>query len=373
MTKKLGLIVNPLAGIGGSVALKGSDGAETVRRALELGAVPRAPKRVVDALKKVLPLKGDFELLTYGDAMGAEEAADCGLAATIVGRADLGRSTSALDTKKAAQALLDAGVDLILFGGGDGTARDVLDVVGDKSPVLGIPCGVKIHSGVFAVDPGAAGQLAGLFIEGRVRQVAELEVMDIDEDAFRKGEVKARVYGYLRVPRASRLTQGAKGGGHGLNDDVYMRGIAERVVEDMEADTLYLVGSGTTTRAIMEKLRLRNTLLGVDLVKDRELVLNDCTEDQLLEHVDGQPAKVILTPIGGQGYILGRGNQQLSPAVLRKVGPQNITIIATSAKIDSLPNHHMRVDTGDVEMDESLRGPHRVIINYSEIVVLDVV
>jgi predicted polyphosphate/ATP-dependent NAD kinase len=234
--KRLGLIVNPLAGIGGCVALKGSDGAETVKRALELGAVPRSPTRAIDVLRKLLPLRDDFELVTYAGVMGADEAAVCGFTPTVVGSIDETQYTTARDTKEAAQAILDYGVDLLLFAGGDGTARDIYDVVGDKVLVLGIPSGCKIHSGVFGHNPGAAGHLAGLFLEDRVRRVAELEVMDIDEDAFRCGEVKGQLYGYMRVPDEPRFTQGAKGGGHSMGDEFYTRAIAERIVGDMKED-----------------------------------------------------------------------------------------------------------------------------------------
>lgn len=371
--KRVGLIVNPLAGIGGSVALKGSDGTEIVERALELGAVPLSPQKASMALARLLPLKDDFELVTYAGPMGADEAVECGFEPTIVGSLEAGLRTTAEDTKKAAKALLDAGVDLILFAGGDGTARDLHDVVGGRAVVLGIPSGCKIHSGVYARNPAAAGDLAGLFVEDRVRRIAELEVMDIDEDAFRAGEVKARLYGYMRVPDEPRFTQGAKGGGHGANDETTTRFIAERVVKDMKPGVAYLVGSGTTTRAIMERLGLPNTLLGIDVVRDGQLVAADCTEKQLLEIVDEGPAEIILTPVGGQGYILGRGNQQLSPDVLKKVGTHNVTIIATAAKISSLPDQRIRVDTGDVEVDEMLRGPRRVLINFSEVAVLEVV
>ena len=175
----------------------------------------------------------------------------------------------------------------------------------------------------------------------------------------------------MRVPDEPRFTQGAKGGGHSSDDGFSMLGIAERIVHDMKPGVMYLVGSGTTTRAIMEKLGLPNTLLGIDVVKDRQLVAADCTERRLLELLDGQPAEVILTPVGGQGYILGRGNQQLSPDVLRKVGPDHVTVIATLAKVGSLPSHQIRVDTGDVEVDEMLRGPHRVLSGAAEVTILE--
>jgi predicted polyphosphate/ATP-dependent NAD kinase len=370
--KKLGFIVNPLAGIGGRVALKGSDGAEIVQKAFELGAVCLSPERSACALRKLVPLRDSFELITYPAEMGEDEARECGLEPTVVGSIEKGKTTSG-DTKRAAKEMIAQGVDLIIFAGGDGTARDIYDVVGDKVPVIGIPTGCKIHSGVYAANPDSAGELAALYLKGTVTRVKELEVMDIDEEAFRQGVVKARLYGYLKVPAERRLTQGSKSGGHAPSEEYSLRRIAERIVEDMQPEKIYVIGSGTTTRAIMDQLHLPNTLLGIDVVRDRQLVASDVTEKQLLELIDSREAEIIVTPIGGQGYIFGRGNQQLSPAVIKKVGPKNIKVIATSDKVNSLPDRHLRVDTGSEEVDKVLRGYIRVMTSYAEECVLKVV
>ncbi len=375
----LGFIVNPLAGIGGRVGLKGSDGEETVRRAFELGAVCLSPQRAFEALVSLKPLEADLELLTYPGAMGEEEALAAGLQPTVLGSIDAG-GTSAADTRRAASEMLELGVDLLLFAGGDGTARDVYDIVGDRVPVLGIPTGCKIHSGVFAAHPRAAGELARLFLEGAVTRTNELEVMDIDEEAFRHDELRARLYGVLRVPHEPRLTQGSKAVGRGLSEDATVTSIAERVVEDMRAGVLYLIGSGTTPRGIMQKLDLPNTLLGVDVVRDGLLIAADATERDLLALLDeapthhpGSPAEIVVTPVGGQGFIFGRGNQQLSPEVIRRVGVGNVRMIATSTKLVGLPFHRMRVDTGDADVDAALRGYRRVVTGYRESAVVEVV
>jgi len=370
--KKLGLIVNPLAGIGGRVALKGSDGADTVRKAFALGATPVSPKRASEALKRLCCAKDAFELVTYPGEMGEDVSVELGFSPTVVGSIEKGRTT-ANETKQAARHMLGMGVALILFAGGDGTARDIYDAVGGDVLVIGIPSGVKIHSGVFASSPMAAGELAMLYLAGKATRVAELEVMDIDEDAFRNGVVKGKLYGYLKVPDESRFIQGAKAGGHVGSDEFYVRAIAERIVQDMRPDCVYVVGSGTTTRAIMEKLGLPNSLLGIDVVENGTLKASDVTEKQLLEILKGREAEIIVTPIGGQGYIFGRGNQQLSPEVIRMVGVENIKIIATPGKILSLPAQLLRVDTGDAELDELLRGPRRVITAFSETAILEVV
>lgn len=371
--KRLGLIVNPLAGIGGRVGLKGSDGEETVRRAFELGAVCRSPQRAAEALTSLGPLAADLELVTYPDAMGEEEALAAGLRPVVVGSIGEAR-TSAADTRRAAAEMIERGVDLLLFAGGDGTARDIYDVVGDRLPVVGIPTGCKIHSGVFAATPRSAGELARLFLAGGVTRTSELEVMDIDEDAFRHDELRARLYGYLRVPYEPRLTQGSKAGGRGLSEEAGVASIAERVVEDMRPGTLYLIGSGTTPRGIMRRLGLPDTLLGIDVVRDGALVVADASEGELLVVIgESHGTEIVVTPVGGQGFIFGRGNQQLSPDVIRRVGAENVRVIATPAKLVSLPFHRMRVDTGDADVDAALLGYRRVVTGYRESAVVEVV
>jgi predicted polyphosphate/ATP-dependent NAD kinase len=270
--------------------------------------------------------------------------------------------------------MLELGVDLLLFAGGDGTARDIHDVIGDRLAVVGIPTGCKIHSGVFAAHPRAAGELARMFLEGAVTRTGEIEVMDIDEDAFRAGELRARLYGYLRVPVEPRLTQGAKAGARGRSEEAAVAAIAERIVEEMRAGRMYIIGSGTTTRAVMKRLGLPDTLLGVDVVLDGSLVAADANEARLLTLLgETHEAEIVVSPIGGQGFIFGRGNQQLSPEVIRAVGGENVRVIATPGKLLSLPFHRMRVDTGDSEMDEMLRGHRRVVTSYRESAMVEVV
>lgn len=369
--KKLGFIVNPYAGIGGSVALKGSDGDEIVEKALSLGAVQKAPERAKIALKELLAIKDEFEMITCPGDMGENEAKEMGIDAEVIGAAHDGR-TKAEDTYAAAKAMGERNVDLILFAGGDGTARDIYDTIGTAIPVVGIPAGTKMHSGIYAASPVAAGKLCSMYLTGIIGRTTELEVMDIDEEAFREGQVKAKLYGALKVPNAPNLTQGMKSGGHAKDESIYLDGIAEAVVSSMEDDVLYIIGSGTTCKPIMDRLGLEDTLLGVDVVCNKKLVASDVTEKQLKELIEGRKAIIYVTPIGGQGYIFGRGNQQLSGDVIRIVGVENVKIVATPTKLQSLPNHQMRVDTGDVEVDEMLKGPKRVISSKSEISILDI-
>ncbi len=364
--KKVGLIVNPIAGMGGRVGLKGSDGEETLRRARQLGAQPTAPDRVVQALAGLKPLADHIELITFPAEMGEMEARQAGFVPRVIGHIQPAKTT-AEDTRRAGRKLADMAVDLLLFAGGDGTARDVYQSVGLNIPVIGIPAGVKIHSGVYATNPTQATLLAGLYLCGRVKALGELEVMDIDEEAFRVGQVCARLYGYLKVPLDRRFTQGAKAASaKSEHETLAVQSIAEQAVETMAADCLYIIGSGTTPRAIMERLNLKNTLLGIDAVQKGNLVASDLNESRLLEMIDNRKTRIIVTPIGGQGYLFGRGNQQLSPAVIKAVGVDNIMVVATHNKLNSLNRRPLLVDTGDTEVDKMLAGYVKVTTGYHE-------
>ena len=371
--KRLGLIVNPVAGIGGRVGLKGSDGADVVARALALGAVPEAPARAVTALEQLAPLKEQVDLLAYGGAMGEDAARACGWEPRIVGRPG-GDVTTAGDTRAAAVELADAGVDLLLFAGGDGTARDVYAAIDGRVPVLGIPAGVKIHSAVFAITSRAAGQLAALFLGGRVTGLRNAEVMDIDEAAFRAGRVSAALYGVMRVPADPLRTQSMKAG-RAETESSAQQQIAYRLADEMRPEDLWIIGPGTTTHALKAHLGIPGTLLGVDVVRDRRLVVADATEDQLLNLVAAaQPRRpwIVVTMIGGQGYFLGRGNQQISPRLIGMVGMDRFRVIATREKISTLTGRPLLVDTGDAALDASLAGYIRVVVGYNDEVLMRV-
>lgn len=362
--KKLGVIVNPVAGMGGRVGLKGSDGIEILQRAREMGARPEAPNRAAEALKILAGIKEQIEVLAYPDEMGASECREAGLSPEVIGDIESG-NTSPEDTMKAARQMADRGVDLILFAGGDGTARNIYTAIGAEIPVLGIPAGVKIHSAVYAINPRSAGEVASLFLQNKVLDLREAEVMDIDEDAFREGRVNARLYGYLKVP-VERRVQSVKSGAR--SEQAEVGGMAADVVHNMEQDTLYIIGPGTTTRSIMERMGLKNTLLGVDVVLNRELVASDVGEHQLFELVNQHQgdSRIVVTAIGGQGHVFGRGNQQISPRVIRKVGKNNIIVVATRDKLVALQPHPLLVDTGDSELDQELSGYVRVVTGWED-------
>jgi len=361
--RKLGLVVNPIAGIGGRVGLKGSDGVEIQKKALELGAVPQSLNRAVQALERVTLIKDDLKIVTYPTKMGEDAAKKCGFAPIVIGSIKKDETT-AEDTMNAAEEMLRLDVDLLLFAGGDGTARDIYNAIGEEILVLGIPAGVKVHSAVFAVNSRSAGDLAVLYFQKRCG-IREAEVMDVDEEAFRQGIVSAKLYGYLRIPFEKRLIQGVKTPSSGGD----MEAIACEVVDRMKGNYLYVIGPGTTTRAIASKLGLNKTLVGVDVVSKGKLVSIDVNEVQLLKLLRKRNAKIIITPIGGQGYIFGRGNQQISPEVIKKVGKNNIIVVATPEKINSLRGRPFLVDTGDRAVDRMLSGYIRVITGYNEEIV----
>ena len=369
--KKLGVIINPIAGLGGRVGLKGTDGPKTVRMAIKLGAEPEAPRRAVEALKIISKIKGGIEVLTYPDEMGEDECQEAGLNPKGIGSIHSGATTPE-DTKKAAQEMVGEGVVLLLFAGGDGTARNIYDAIRHKVPALVTPTGVQIHSAVYAVTPRSAGHVAVMFLEGGLTKNRVAEVMDIDEDAFRNGLVAAKLYGTLRVPEENRHIQSPKSGGIQSEKDA-LQGIAASVIESMDDTNCYfIIGSGTTTRLIMVNLGLENTLLGVDVVYNKRLIANDVTEKQLLNLIKGKKARIVVTVIGGQGHIFGRGNQQISPQVIREVDRENIIVVATKEKLASLRGRPLLVDTGDEELNEKLSGYLKVTTGYMDYVIYKV-
>ena len=366
--KKLGLIINPVAGLGGSVGLKGSDG--MVEEALARGAVPQAERRAEVALQELLGIRETVTVYTGSGAMGGDLAARMGFACVVM-ETRTAAATTAEDTRALSRWLQEQGADLILFAGGDGTARDICTTAGETAVFLGVPAGVKIHSPVYARSPATAGRLAALYLQEQVTDVIEDEVLDIDEEQYRRELINTRLYGYLRIPRESDHIQCRKCGSSAAEEDA-IAAIADYVADTMKKDTYYIIGAGTTTRAVMRELELENTLIGVDLVYNYELVANDIYGKQILEHIGDSPVKLVVTVTGGQGFLFGRGNQQLTPQVLRRVGKENIIILATKDKILKLRGQPLLVDTGDAELDAYLSGYHSVICDYNETIVCKV-
>lgn len=379
--KKIGLIINPVAGMGGSVGLKGTD--HVVEEALRRGAVPGSEKRAETALRELLPYKDELLICTGAGHMGGELAqrmgfrtevlpvgTDTGAAkapadADILAASAFCFATAGSDTIALGKRLLNEQADLLLFAGGDGTARDIYQAVGTELVCVGIPAGVKIHSPVYAKNPGAAGKLAAMWMSGRIKRYEEKEVLDIDEDAYRSGHINTALYGYLKIPAERALTQNRKAPTP-LSDEAAIESIAYEVTDHMEPDVVYLVGAGTTTRGVMKKLGLPNTLIGVDVVENGKVLENDAYGERILSHIRGKRAKLTLTVTGGQGFLFGRGNQQLTPEVIRTVGKENLIILATSSKLAELRGNPLLVDTGDDALNEELCGYYRVITGYKE-------
>lgn len=374
----IALIVNPFAGIGGSVALKGSDGTQTREEALQRGAIKFAGSRTAQALQPLLPLAADIRWLTVAGEMGADCLQEQGFAYEVMYHPKH-QQTEPEDTEAAVQALLPHKPDLILFAGGDGTARNIVNQLSEQQddtpcPVLGIPAGCKIHSGVYAVTPVAAGRLVAEMVQGKMVSLQAGDVMDIDEQAFRQGTVKARFYGEMAIPAELQYVQAVKMGGKEV-DELVIADIAAQLEEDME-DELYIMGSGSTVAGIMEQWGINNTLLGVDVIQNHELLAADVTAPQLLqllaEHAantpegDAKSAKLVITLIGGQGHIFGRGNQQLSPAIIRKVGKHNIQLVAMKQKLQDLQGRPLIADTGDMALDQELAGLFPVLTGYRD-------
>jgi len=368
--RKLGLIVNPIAGMGGRVGLKGTDGPEMLRRAIELGAKPWAEDRAAESLRPLIQLEDSLEIYTYPRCMGENSCRRAGFEPIVLG--SIGNETSADDTVRAAKEMRDVSVDLLMFVGGDGTARDVYRAINTGLVCLGIPAGVKVYSSVFSASPRAGGELALRFLRGDVREVVEAEVLDIDEDAFRNGRLSVRLYGYLKIPYDSAYVPGGKI--PSSSSESYDReAIAAELLDLMEDDVIYLIGPGSTTKEVMKALNLDFSPLGVDAILNRKLIGRDLNERQILELIAGRRAKVVVTPIGGQGYVFGRGNQQISPEVLRRIGKENIVIVATRGKLESLRGKPMLLDTGDESLDRELAGYYRVISGYREYTMYKVV
>jgi predicted polyphosphate/ATP-dependent NAD kinase len=360
-TKNIGFIVNPVAGMGGAVGLKGTDGKIILNKAISLGAKPIASQRAETFLAGLAQVRTSLRLTVGAGDMGEAEAEKSSFKFAVLGENK--KETTSEDTQNTAKKMVESGVDLLVFCGGDGTARDILNAVNLKVPVLGVPTGVKMHSSIFAVTPQAAARVVINYLWGGLT-LREAEVMDVDEIAFRDGRLSAELYGYMLSPFEPHLIQGNKLESPMTENELRNQAaIAIWIIEEMKPDIIYVMGPGTTTRTIADLLDQKKTLLGVDLFLDKKIIAKDVNEKQILEATKGKVTKIIVTPIGGQGFIFGRGNQQISSRVMHKVGLDNIVVIATKSKLDRLKS--LRVDTGDLALDKDLitRGI-RVVIDY---------
>jgi len=367
---KIGFIVNPIAGMGGPVGLKGTD--NILEKAIALGAKPVAPLRAKVFLKKIKEkgIAADNEFITCPGLMGKEETREAGINVEVLPMRRK-EKTTAEDTKKAVIMLISRSynVDLIVFVGGDGTARDILDVLKEKSsetPVLGVPAGVKMYSGIFAVNPAEAAEILEAFLKGEA-EIMEFEIMDADERAIRSDRFTIRLYGYLKGPYLPMRIQGTKQISLETVDEKENQiAIAKFMIECMKPDASYILGPGTTVKTLCDLLGVKKTTLGVDLYQDGKII-NDVNEETIIKTVkDWENTWIIVSPIGGQGIIFGRGNQQISPEIIKRVGKEHIIVLATKGKIQRLKDGTLRIDTGDLEADEMLKGYIKVLTDYKE-------
>lgn len=369
---RLGLLVNPYAGAGGPLALKGSDELPAALReqlqAQAVAGLAPAQQRVLDMLSVLqrgeASSRRPLHWLTVAGAMGEHVLRQANIAAEVL-PLSLPEHTLADDSRRAARALQAAGVDLLLFAGGDGTARDVCAAIGLQVPVLGIPAGVKMHSGVFAINPQAAAAVLQLLRDGQWVSVEVAEVRDIDESGLQQGRVRARHYGEMRVPVEPRYLQQVKCSGREVEELVVAEIVAD-VLERLQPGVRYALGPGTTTAAVLAALGLPATLMGVDVIADGRLLAADASADTLRTLADEGEMQVLLSPTGGQGSLIGRGNQQLRPDLLRRIGRAGVQVLATHAKLDELAGRPLRLDTGDAALDAEWSGWWDVVTGYQQ-------
>ncbi len=369
---KLGLLVNPIAGMGGRVGLKGTDG--VLEEAIRRGAEPVAPIRAREFLEALESLSTTMDLeltiITCPGPMGADIVKNTNLPFETIDIA-INEKTSSEDTRKCVAALYAADVRLLVFVGGDGTARDILDSVNenhlDDLLVLGVPSGVKMYSGIFVVNPKDAAEVVRLVTQGTVHP-AEFEIMDADEEAYRHDRFVIRLYGYLKAPAVPARFQGAKQASpETVNEHEAQESIARYIIDNMEPGEMYILGPGTTVKTLADLLGMKKTVLGVDVYQDGT-VYNDVNEKRLLELVkDPEKTWIVVSPIGHQGMLFGRGNQQISPKIIKLVGKDHIRVLSTPGKLKGIEGKTLKVDTGDSDVDAMLRGYIRVITDYNEV------
>lgn len=367
----LGLIINPISGMGGSVGLKGTDGRDILLKAINLGAKPSAFKRVKELLNELKSIELKIRFLTCPGIMGENILKEFNFEFTCIKHSIFTNVEDILEfspehTKIAAGIMKDIeDVKVILFVGGDGTARDIVKVVGTNKPCLGIPAGVKIFSSVFSLNPRMATSIILQFLLGEI-PLKESEVLDIDENKYRNGELVTRLFGSMFIPFSPDYTQRSKIGT--LKSDLSnQERIAKRIIELFNNNTYYLIGPGTTTKVITDKLKQPKTVLGVDLCLNNKIVAQDLNEHQILKYIEERNTKIIVSPLGNQGFLFGRGNLQFTPQVLRKIGSKNIIIISTRFKLQNIQDQILRLDTRDPELDKKLRGFYKIYIDYDEI------
>lgn len=364
---RIGFLVNPIAGMGGRVGLKGTNHVSAT--AVALGAKPVSPVRAIEFLEKLgqFEVARNIDFLTCPGIMGQNEMATAGLEAKVLPMS-IASQTSAEDTKAAVRSMTKNGVDLIIFVGGDGTAKDILDALYAESNtlVLGVPSGVKMYSGVFAASLLDAAEVVQAFTNGEA-QITDFEIVDADEGAIRTDRFLTKLYGHLKGPFVPMRLLGSKQvTPESLDELENQRAVARFIIEEMKPEGTYILGPGTTVQCIADFLGVEKTLLGVDIYRKKKII-KDVNEETISKEVnDWKNAWVVLSPIGRQGILLGRGNQQISPEIIRRIGKEHIIVAATKGKLQGIDGGILRVDTGDPQVDQMLKGYIRVATDYRE-------
>ena len=369
---RLGLVINPYAGVGGPSALKGSDHKDSLSIARERGVKPKACQRVIDMFSALQSDIKTIQVITACGIMGAD--ACVGLPPSCVKTVfDTPSVTRSQDTQSAVKSIVNEQVDLLVFVGGDGTARDIFNAIGSTHTVLGLPAGVKMHSAVFAVTPKAVASVIDSMISHKLVAARMAEVRDIDEHAFAQGQVKTRFFGEMQIPDDQLLVQTVKCSGL-LDDEIMLDDLCAYLLEIVEQDTLYILGSGGTLKHFKTSLGIEApTLLGVDVWFQGEVLHYDVHEQQLYELVQHyKKVKIFLSVIGGQGVILGRGNQQISARIIHQVGVDALQFISTQAKLLALNGRALSVDSGSDALNKRLAGFHKIICGYEDFVLYEV-
>jgi len=372
MERRIGIIVNPDAGLGGRLALKGSDGMAEIARAK--GAEDRAGPRMCEAFEHLFSII-ELSLVPWddvhwllpkgrmGDSWIPEKMKIHGKWTNICDTPNL---TSAEDTINIVNSMIEQNVEIILYAGGDGTTRDIIGALEDidsaSTPILGIPAGVKMHSGSFGASPRSAAEAFAAWFSGDLL-IAQTEVMDLDETLYRKGEWVVKMYAEAMSPGSPRWMQGSKQRIERVSEIEILESLGDHLRETIEEDSELLViwGSGGTLRTLGESIGFTITVLGIDVTLGNENIGTDLDENQLIEVINnhksqfGENAKILtlLSPMGGQGFLIGRGNLQLSPTVIRLIGIDNILAIVTPAKLATL--NTLRIDTSDMDLDRQFQ------------------
>jgi len=374
---RMGLIINPLAGLGGPAGLKGSDLPTTQKISSERGVVSKVSHRVTEMLEGLKAGQVELNIITASGAMGGDVCEPYNDVFKVEYVYQSPTCTSAKDTLLAAKSITQAHVDLLVFVGGDGTARNVYDAVGSNQTVLGLPAGVKMHSGVFAVTPRAISSVILSMMKHRLVAARMADVRDIDEEAFKRDQIRTQFYGEMQIPDDQLLVQSVKCSGL-LDDELMLEELCSFIVEELEPNTLYILGSGGTLNAIKLSIGLENpTLLGVDIwyqgERGGELIIKDAYETQIHDLIQSySKARIMLSVIGGQGIVLGRGNQQISPRIIEKVGIENLHLVSTQKKILALKGRPLQVDSGSDSLDKKLAGFHKILCGYEDALLYEV-